>query len=326
MGFIRFFRKGRICYNKSVCSPLDYIYSLGYNGINLATKLLDKSEVGDEMKKLCDIYCPITATPFVNNDTYCEIMPCEALRPYIRCFWGTKKPLSAQADTTSSGIVIPDTCMDIIFDINYTENIYSGFFCTIDEHSYSTGGAIVAYTTATFAIRFYAWTAILFSEEDFTGRKNSAFAVEEFFSRLKAELEPLLFDVPTLDEKIAVTEKLLLKKLYTYRINNSLMNAIYYMLETKGRAKIADICTYTSVSERQLERIFNYNMGVSPKAFSSLLRYQLLWQDIALSPSFNILDAVEKYGFSDQAHLMNDFKKRHLMTPKAAAEYARKVL
>lgn len=272
------------------------------------------------------MYHPITATPFTDNDTYCEVLPCEALRPYIRCFWGTKKPVSAQPDTASSGIVIPDTCMDIIFDINYTENNYSGFFCTLDEHSYPTGGAIVADTTATFAIRFYAWTAILFSEEDFTGRKNNAFAVEEFFSKLKAELEPLLFDVPTLEGKIAVTEKLLLKKLCTNRINNNLMNAIHYMLETNGRAKISDICAYTSVSERQLERIFNYNMGVSPKAFSSLLRYQLLWQDIALSPCFNILDAVDKYGFSDQAHLLNDFKKRHLMTPKAAVEYSRKDL
>ncbi|MBQ7784288.1 MAG: AraC family transcriptional regulator, partial [Oscillospiraceae bacterium] len=153
-----------------------------------------------------------------------------------------------------------------------------------------------------------------------------AFAVEEFFSKLTAELEPLLFDVPTLEGKIAVTEKLLLKKLCTNRINNNLMNAIHYMLETNGRAKISDICAYTSVSERQLERIFNYNMGISPKAFSSLLRYQLLWQDIALSPCFNILDAVDKYGFSDQAHLLNDFKKRHLMTPKAAVQYARKDL
>lgn len=278
------------------------------------------------MRSIINMYRPITATPFTDNDTYCEILPCEALRPYIRCFWGTKNPLSAQADTASSGIVIPDTCMDIIFDINYTENNYNGFFCTVDEHSYHTGGAIIADTTATFAIRFYAWTAILFSEEDFAGRKNSAFAVEEFFSKLKAELEPLLFDVPTLDGKIAVTEKLLLKKLCTHRINNNLMNAIHYMLETNGRAKISDICAYTCVSERQLERIFNYNMGVSPKTFSSLLRYQLLWQEIALSPSFNILDAVDKYGFSDQAHLLNDFKKRHLMTPKAAVQYARRDL
>ena len=100
------------------------------------------------------------------------------------------------------------------------------------------------------------------------------------------------------------------------------MNAIYFMLSTNSRAKISDICLYTSVSEKKLERIFNYNLGISPKSFSSLLRYQLLWQDIIFSDNFNILDAVEKFGYSDQSHLLNDFKRRHLMTPAQAVKHA----
>lgn len=276
------------------------------------------------MQALSDMYRPITGEPFRNSNEYCEVAPCEALRPYIRCFWGTKAPVSVQAEQASSGIVIPDTCMDIIFDINYTQNSYIGSFCTVDEHSYRTGGVINTDTTATFAIRFYAWTAILFSEQAFTGCKNQAFAAEEFFSRLKAELEPLLFDVPTLDGKIAIAEKLLLKRLCTDRINCDLANSIYYMLKTNGRAKISDICSHVAVSERQLERIFNYNMGVAPKTFSSLLRYQLLWQDMMISRQFDVLDAVEKFGYTDQAHLLNDFRKRHLMPPKEAVEFALK--
>lgn len=275
------------------------------------------------MQTLSRMYRPITGTPFTNNDAYCEIPPCEALRPYIRCFWGTVKPVSAQVGAASPGIVIPDTCMDIIFDINYTQNNYSGFFCTIDEHSYRTGGTAIPDTTATFAIRFYAWTAILFSEEDFTGRKNCAFPVEELFGSLKAELEPLLFDVPELNGKIAAAENLLLKRLRTSRINQNLLNAVYLMLETNGRAKMPDLCRYTALSERQLERIFRTCTGVSPKTLSSLIRYQLLWQEMALSDRFCVADAVEKYGFTDQSHLLNDFKRRHLMTPSQAVRLAR---
>ncbi len=276
------------------------------------------------MKSLTDMYHPITGAPFRNSDAYCEIAPCEALRPYIRCFWGTRCPVAGQTEQTASGIVIPDTCMDIIFDINYTRNSYNGFFCTVDEHSYRTGGAAAPDIIATFAIRFYAWTAVLFSEQELTGRKNCAFDVGEFFSGLKTELEPLLFDVPTLNGKAAVAEGALLKRLSADRTNNDLLNAVYYMLKTSGRAKISDICEYTSVTERRLERIFNYNMGVSPKTFSSLLRYQLLWQDMVKYPDLRIMDAVEKYGYTDQAHLLRDFKRRHLTTPSQALEYALK--
>ena len=43
------------------------------------------------------------------------------------------------------------------------------------------------------------------------------------------------------------------------------------------------------------------------------MRYQLLWCD-ALRPGFDIQDAVFRYGFTDQSHLLHDFKKFHTMT------------
>lgn len=276
------------------------------------------------MHSLINKYRPITGSPFRSNEAYREIAPCDALKPFIRCFWGTEMPAAADKSESTDQLIIPDTCMDIIFHINYAENKYDGYFCTIDEHSVYIPAVKSAKSSATFAIRFYAWTAILFSEEAFTGCKNRAFSVEIFFERLKKELEPILFDVPSLTGKIAVTERLLLEKLRESRINSSLMNAVYYMLLTDCRAKISDVCSYTALSRRQLERIFDYNTGVSPKTLMSLLRYQLLWQDIAFTDNFKVLDAVEKYGYADQPHLLRDFKSRHLMTPREAVEFAAK--
>ena len=37
------------------------------------------------------IYKPITALPFRNNENYVEFEPCDALKPYIRCFGGTRR-------------------------------------------------------------------------------------------------------------------------------------------------------------------------------------------------------------------------------------------
>lgn len=276
------------------------------------------------MRTLAEIYHPITGTPFQNDDTYCEIAPCDALKPYIRCFWGTKIPVKAVECSSDSGIVIPDTCMDIIFHIDYTNNICDGHFCALDERSFLTSGSASSALTSTFAIRFYAWSAVLFADNALNGSKNRAFHVEEFFQSLKSELQPQLFDVPTLAGRIAIAEKALLKRFHPERINNDLLNAIYYMIENSGRVRIADICNYTAVSEKQLERLFSHHMGISPKSFSSLIRYQLLWQEMISAPRFDILDAVEKYGYTDQAHLLNDFKRRHLMTPREAVVFAAK--
>lgn len=42
---------------------------------------------------ISDLYHLITATPFEKSETYMEILPCKALMPYIRCFWGTIHPV-----------------------------------------------------------------------------------------------------------------------------------------------------------------------------------------------------------------------------------------
>lgn len=63
------------------------------------------------------------AQPFRNNDAYIEIEPCEALKPYICCFWGTVKPYTSLAlPEVRQELVIPDTCMDIIFNIDMNKN------------------------------------------------------------------------------------------------------------------------------------------------------------------------------------------------------------
>lgn len=270
---------------------------------------------------LAQMYHPITATPFLDDGTYREIAPCPALRPYIRCFWGTSRPLASAAER-GPGLVIPDTCMDIIFDVNYTKNRCGGIFCALDEHSYRTYGAQESDLCASFGIRFYAWSAIAFAERDFRGTKNRHFDAGEFCDSIRRTMEPMLFDLPTLEEKIRAAEGFLCACIRDDRIHGDFLNAVYCMLKTGGKAKISDLCGYAAVSERRLERLFSSHMGITPKAFSSLVRYQLLWQDIVLSGKFDVLDAVEKFGYTDQAHLLNDFRRHHLLNIRDAVRFA----
>ncbi len=277
------------------------------------------------MQTLVQRYFPITGQPGRRDDTYWERLPCRALRPYVRCFWGTPGPVTVTPDRCLSdepGLVIPDTCMDIIFDVNYTQNLYTAAFCTLDEQSYRTGGTAACETTATFAIRFYAWTASLFADWDFTGKKNACFNPMEMFAPLIRSLAPYLFDEPMLEGKARITEAFLLRHLDDMQSDADLLNAVHYLLESSGTATIGGLCGYTAVSPRKLERLFQKHMGISPKSFASLVRYQLLWQEVAGNPQLPPLDAVEKYGYTDQAHLLHDFKRRHLMTPAEALRYA----
>lgn len=260
------------------------------------------------MLSLSRKFTPVLSTPF-GRTGYRELAPSEALKPYIRCFW-SENPV---ADNI---LVIPDTCMDVIFKLG--ENSADSFFCALDERSFYSRNS----GEELFGIRFYAWTASLFSRRDFSESGGKAYCTAEFFDGA-LELSFSIANAQTFPERAAAAEQWLLKRLEKIRVNNDILNAVDYLIESSGRAKIADICLHTAASPRRLERLFAHTMGISPKAFSGLVRYQLLWREMALHKDFDILDAVEKYGYYDQAHLLNDFRKRHLMNPGQALEYAK---
>ena len=271
----------------------------------------------DNTKRLITAYRPITSTPFMQSPAYSEVPPGKALLPFIRCFWGTAGIINEE----KSRLVIPDTCMDIIFDLDYTNNTVDSFFCTIDKNAYFSHNSIKAAPHSTFGIRFYAWTAMMFADHSFAGTKGNVSDIDELFTGLKREIIPMLLSVESLSGRAEKAEKYLLKRLDPSRVNSNMMNAVYDIISSNGTVRTAGLAAKNAVSVKQLERIFGDNIGVSPKSFTSLVRYQMLWQELC-SGSCDIMDMVEKYGYYDQAHLLNDFKKRHSLFPGQAVRLA----
>ncbi len=254
---------------------------------------------------LSKAYRPITSTAFDLSGGYREIMPSDPLKPYIRCFWENKpgKP--------EKRLVIPDTCMDIIINIDNSRHTAHAVFCTMDEHTYQSGAAF-----STFGIRFFGHTAALFSQRDFCGTKNRTYFPDEFFEGITDSLIKIVERHDTLLERARAAEALLINRLDKNRVDSDFMNAISGIILNNGRIGIRELARRNGLSERKLERIFANNVGVSPKTLSNLIRYQFVWQDIVRGG--DILDMVEKYGYTDQSHLLNDFRLRHGMNPKQA--------
>ncbi len=276
--------------------------------------------------ELHKIYNPITATPFKSTKDYMEFEPCDLLKPYIRCFWGTKQAIQQEAkNDCTMGIVTPDTCMDITYTVDFTNNKISNCFCGIDDRTFINSkfhkeSSIIFL----FGIRFYAWGVPMFAEESMRDTKNAFFNVGYHFSRIKKAIEPILFEINDMYQLIPKVEKMLLVNYNENHKNNNILQAIYHILQTKGKIQVSELRQELHFSERQLERLFGEYVGVTPKSMASMVRYQYLWNDIVYNRQFDTLDAVCKYGYSDQAHLYHDFKKYHSLNIKEAKSYALK--
>lgn len=120
-------------------------------------------------------------------------------------------------------------------------------------------------------------------------------------------------ELKTLQEKISFIEHILLKRLYYVRENIVVNNTIQNILLNKGSLGIANLAKESFVSTRQLERLFHEYVGITPKKLSNLIRYQFLWRDVLAEPDFDVLSAVHKFGYTDQSHLLREFKRYHSM-------------
>ncbi len=275
------------------------------------------------MHKLYKSYHPVTATPYQCTEDYMEFAPCEALKPYIRCFWGSRRAATrAENGAGEMDIVILDTCMDIIFHVDFTHNHISSSFFGIDDRTFAVPYDGEKNIFFVFAVRFYPWGAALFAEESLRETKNAFFDADCHFSTVKREMEQYLFDVSDICQLIPVAEKILLNRLNERHQNQTVFQAVARILEKRGNLSAAALGQEIFVSSRQLQRLFLEYIGVAPKSLASMVRSQYIWNELLHDKNFNKADAAFRYGYADQAHLCHDFKKYHSMNMEEARQYA----
>ena len=281
---------------------------------------------------LNQMFFPLTSTPF-SRSGYRELLPSKELAPYVRGFWTSwnENGSASQIEVTPAPI-IPDLCADIIIATDGSENeadgreISSMFFCGVSDKMFASVHSQGQHRRL-FGIRFYAWQASVFSDEPLLKTANGFFDLESHFLTARKLLLAKLSPVMSLEEFKRLAEESLLELLARPATkmpeqNPLVTDAIIQMIRTRGSQQLSSILKDIHASERQLERFFAQALSLSPKKVSSLIRYQSLWQTACFSKNFDIQDAVAEFGYFDQAHLLNDFKKFHGMSLTEARKIA----
>lgn len=90
-----------------------------------------------------------------------------------------------------------------------------------------------------------------------------------------------------------------------------------YILQNKGVVSSKDLEKFTGYSERHLERKFEFHMGLSPKKYGNITRlhYFLSLLNKGIDDKSMTMLSYEA-GYSDQSHLIREFKNNIGLTPK----------
>jgi len=84
-----------------------------------------------------------------------------------------------------------------------------------------------------------------------------------------------------------------------------------------GRMRVDDMVRLSGAGGRRVERLFAKNVGLAPKTFLRILRFQRVLAALRAGDNRSFAALAHEGGFYDQAHLINDFRSFAGATPSA---------
>jgi len=132
----------------------------------------------------------------------------------------------------------------------------------------------------------------------------------------------------SLEKAITVLEHFLIKEYRSislhYRVDHAQM-AIALIKQSKGIMHIKTLQEQTNTSRKTLERAFLHYLGLMPKFYSAIVRFNAVKQLMDHHPCLSISSIAHDMGYYDNSHLAAAFKRFSDLTPTAYLENARTV-
>ncbi len=233
---------------------------------------------------------------------YIKIKPCKELEPYIHFFWELKgNPYEAQWER-----VYPDGCSGIIINLGNSCLTDNGSLHLEFGKTYAVG-AMNSYKDSLIDMDTHLAGACL---------KPAAFA--NFYSYDPQNIlinNTVEFEKSNSFHADTVFEKPFdyFNRFYLNRINNKnipLQSVIRDIDLTNGQISIYELAKKNCTTVRQLERNFKKYIGLSPKEYSNIIRFQNALNIIQKTNQHRSLsDIAFECGYYDHSHLSNEIKR-----------------
>lgn len=190
-------------------------------------------------------------------------------------------------------------------------------------HDYSINGYSTCksvYTNSSdlgvIMVGFKPWGIQHFLNFEVKDITNQSVDLKDIWSKKMRIIEDQLRDVNTDEERIIVIEEFLLSILQNRNQDKLLIQSIYQISNFNGNRTISDLAKSCHLSQKQYIRRFINTVGITPKLYSRIIRFQNIMNLLKMK-NFKLLDVAFETGFFDQAHFIKEFKQFTNETPQS---------
>ena len=254
---------------------------------------------------------------------FIKILPTPELASYIHFFWFYE----GETGVILKDRTFPDGSIEIVFNLGTTvqRSTNAGGY-SVNPEVEVMGQIIHPYSVKCqglnkfLGVRFFPHTFSCFSKIPHDAFVDQAVEARELLGNEFRNVAREIQDAERPIDKLPLLEQFFLKKLSSLHINEKkysiLAFSVKHINQNVNARPLDEIMSRTGVNARYLQRLFLQNVGISPKCFIKIDRFQRSLQ-LLRDPSSNLTEIALECGYFDQAHFNHDFKSFTGMTPSA---------
>jgi AraC-like DNA-binding protein len=230
----------------------------------------------------------------------------ERLREQVSAYWSliVREPPARVR-------IIPDACVDIVFDLDTEE----AHLCGVVEEPVE---AVHDRPTRLVGVTLLPGAAAALLDVALSELRKTWQPLGEVMGPIAEAIAQRVRAASSLGEQIAVLESFLLARLG--RSESRVDKALRAAWEADGDITVDAMGRASGASPRNLSRLFHDAVGVSPKRFARIVRAQAALRRLSEAPPPDLNALAAELGFSDQAHMTREVRWVAGATPKALAD------
>lgn len=253
-----------------------------------------------------------------------EFEPPSVLRDTIKCFWYNSREFGEQ---TSGFEVIPDGYAEIIFHFGSGCSIANNVSLQPLPSPFMVGllnQPAIFYAKnrlEIIAIRCFPWT--VFDLLGLSPGKDSIRIFDHPIAQLQTALEECIGS-GNINKAVAIIKQYFVNAHTQIAAESMLFKAGVAMQKAKGALPVNQVAKAAYATVRTLQRNFKTSSGHTVKNVSALMRFEQVRNQLWLNPNVNLAGLAAESGYTDQAHLIKEFKRFSGSTPGTFARKAKK--
>ncbi|KZE71490.1 hypothetical protein AV545_18115 [Paenibacillus jamilae] len=233
-----------------------------------------------------------------------EYSPSPRLESHVASFWTMGfRPVPDKLGHR----VIPDGCVDIVVNLLSPFSRKAAYVVGL-----TTQSEVLQFSEARslFGIRIYSESARSILKIPPSALKGERIYLEDVLGLKGMYWVEEMLAAKTISDILTVAEHHLVQMLADSHI--AIPPLVYQSMQIiydhKGNLSVTNLANQVHCSERQLRRVFNQELGLSPKEMLGIVRFQSTLQEYHQGGYSSLVDLSLKYGYYDESHFTNTFR------------------